>query len=127
MILGELEKQVLNHLWSAGEADAKQIHAAFSAGRSSSLNTIQSTLDRLYKKQLLSRSKQGHAFVYRTRVDREDLIAQLIRNITSDLVSQDNQSLMAAFVSLSADLGDDELDRLEAMIQNHRRKSKLQP
>ncbi|HCG79528.1 MAG TPA: TrmB family transcriptional regulator [Oceanospirillales bacterium] len=127
MILGELEKQVLNHLWSAGEADAKQIHAAFSAGRSSSLNTIQSTLDRLYKKQLLSRSKQGHAFAYRTRVDREDLIAQLIRNITSDLVSHDSQSLMAAFVSLSADLGDDELDRLEAMIQNHRRKSKLQP
>ena len=124
MILGELEKQVLNHLWSAGEADAKQIHSAFSAGRSSSLNTIQSTLDRLYKKQLLSRSKQGHAFVYRTRVDREDLIALLIRNITSDLVSQDNQSLMAAFVSLSADLGDDELDRLEAMIQNHRRKGK---
>ena len=40
MILGELEKQVLNHLWSAGEADAKQIHSAFSAGRSSSLNTI---------------------------------------------------------------------------------------
>ena len=102
MILGELEKQVLNHLWSAGEADAKQIHAAFSAGRSSSLNTIQSTLDRLYKKQLLSRSKQGHAFVYRTRVDREDLIAQLIRNITSDLVSHDSQSLMAAFVSLLA-------------------------
>ena len=127
MILGELEKQVLNHLWSAGEADAKQIHAAFSAGRSSSLNTIQSTLDRLYKKQLLSRSKQGHAFIYRTRIDREDLIAQLIRNITSDLVSQDSQSLMAAFVSLSADLGEDELDRLEAMIQKHRRKGKEHP
>ena len=125
MILGELEKRVLNHLWSAGEADAKQIHSAFSAGRSSSLEYDSEHTGPSVQKQLLSRSKQGHAFVYRTRVDREDLIAQLIRNITSDLVSQDNQSLMAAFVSLSADLGDDELsDRLEAMIQNHRRKVK---
>ncbi|MFK4754298.1 BlaI/MecI/CopY family transcriptional regulator [Oceanobacter antarcticus] len=127
MILGELEKQVLNYLWSAGEADAKQVHAAFYAERSRSLNTIQSTLDRLYKKQLLSRSKQGHAFIYRTRIDREDLIAQLIRDITSDLIRQDSESLIAAFVSLSADLGEDELNRLEAMILDHRRKGREQP
>jgi predicted transcriptional regulator len=122
MILGELEKQVLNQLWSVGEADAKQIHAIVGDERGCSLNTIQSTLDRLYKKQLLSREKQGHAFIYRARVDREDLIARLIRDITSDFVSNCSDSLMAAFVSLSADLGDSELDRLETMIREHRSK-----
>ncbi|MAE21527.1 MAG: TrmB family transcriptional regulator [Pseudomonas sp.] len=120
MVLGELEKQVLNQLWSVGEADAKQIHAALGEKRGCSLNTIQSTLDRLYKKKLLGRKKQGHAFVYSTRVDREDLIARLIRDITSDFISHDNDSLMAAFVSISVDLGDSELDRLETMIREHR-------
>lgn len=122
MVLGELEKQVLNRLWSVGAADAKQIHAALGEKRGCSLNTIQSTLDRLYKKQLLARQKQGHAFLYQARVDREELVARLIRDITSDFVSQSNDSLMAAFVSLSADLGDNELDRLEIMIREHRSK-----
>ncbi|HBS41324.1 MAG TPA: TrmB family transcriptional regulator [Oceanospirillales bacterium] len=123
MILGELEKQVLNQLWTTGEADAKQIHAALGEAQGRSLNTIQSTLDRLYKKQLLSRSKLGHAFIYRPRLDRSELIARLIRDITSDFVRQGSDSLMAAFVSLSADLGDEELDRLEALIRQHRSQS----
>jgi|ETN07SMinimDraft_1059922.scaffolds.fasta_scaffold06097_2 predicted transcriptional regulator len=123
MVLGELEKLVLNQLWSVGEADAKQIHAVIGEERGNSINTVQSTLDRLYKKQLLSRVKQGHAHIYQARIDREDLIAQLIRDITSDFVSQGRDSLMAAFVSLSADFGDDELKRLEAMIHEHRLKA----
>jgi len=47
MQLGELEKQVLQYLWNASEADAKQVHAVLGQSRGNSLNTIQSTLDRL--------------------------------------------------------------------------------
>ena len=61
MQLGELEKQVLQYLWNASEADAKQVHVVLGQSRGNSLNTIQSTLDRLFKKGLLSRTKQGHA------------------------------------------------------------------
>lgn len=120
MILGDLEKQVLNYLWDFGEADAKQVHAAFSSERSGSLNTIQSTLDRLYKKQLLNRVKSGHAYWYRARVDRESLIATLIRNVTEELKQEDQNVMMAAFVSLTAELSDHELDQLEALIESRR-------
>lgn len=120
MILGELEKQVLNYLWDQGEAGAKQIHRAFSSTRSGSLNTIQSTLDRLYKKKLLSRRKSSHAYLYRPKVERESLIAQLIRDVTQELKQQDQNVTMAAFASLTSELGDDELDQLEALIESRR-------
>ena len=80
VILGELEKQVLNYLWDNDEANAKQVHTAFNAERPGSLNTIQSTLERLYKKKLLSRRKSSHAYIYRPRVKREALMARLIRD-----------------------------------------------
>ena len=50
MNLGDLEKSVLQYFWEHQEADAKRVHAYFHAQRGGSLNTIQSTLDRLYKK-----------------------------------------------------------------------------
>ena len=120
MQLGELEKLVLQYLWSEKEADAKQVHSVLGQTRANSLSTIQSTLDRLFKKGLLSRTKQGHAHLYRTKVNREALLAKLITNVTSDFVEQGEHSLIAAFSSASANLDDAQLDKLEQLIEQQR-------
>lgn len=126
MQLGELEKIVLQYLWNKKEADAKQVHSVLGVTRGNSLNTIQSTLDRLFKKELLSRSKQGHAYCYRAKVDRESLIAQLITNVTSDFVKDGENSLIAAFSSASSQLDDAQLDTLESLIEEQRKLRKGQ-
>ncbi|PHS76278.1 BlaI/MecI/CopY family transcriptional regulator [Porticoccus sp.] len=120
MILGELEKRVLQYLWEATEADAKQAHTALTKRRGGRLNTIQSTLDRLFKKDLLTRQKEGHAYYYRAKVGREELIAQLIHNVTSDFMVEGEDHLIAAFTSFSAGLDDDKLSQLEKLIQQQR-------
>lgn len=120
MVLGELEKQVLNYLWHNREADAKQIHAAFERSRGGSLNTIQSTLDRLFKKSLLTREKCGHAYLYRPSLEREHLVARLIESVTSDFAVDGESPMFAAFASMSESLDDQELDRLEALIEARR-------
>ena len=120
MILGGLEKRVLQYLWDVTEADAKQVHAALTKRQGGTLNTIQSTLDRLFKKDLLSRQKQGHAYNYRAKVGREELIAQLIQNVTNDFISEGEDHLIAAFSSFSEGLDDDELSQLEKLIQQQR-------
>ena len=120
MQLGELEKQVLQYLWNTQEADAKQVHAVLGLTRGNTLNTIQSTLDRLFKKELLSRTKQGHAYYYRAKVDRDALLATLISNVTSDFVTEGEHSLIAAFSSASSNLNDAQLDKLEQLIEQQR-------
>lgn len=122
MQLGELEKQVLEYLWKAEPADAKQVHSYFEINRGGSLNTIQSTLDRLFKKDLLGRVKNGHAYQYFPKVERHELIGQLIKNVTHDFVSEDENSIVAAFSSISKDLDEQQLDKLEAMIEAQRQK-----
>ena len=122
MQLGELEKQVLQYLWNASEADAKQVHVVLGQSRGNSLNTIQSTLDRLFKKDLLTRQKQGHAYYYRAKVGREELIAQLIQSVTGDFISEGEDSLIAAFSSISAGLDDEKFSQLETLIQRQRQR-----
>ncbi|MET1255519.1 BlaI/MecI/CopY family transcriptional regulator [Aliikangiella maris] len=60
MRLGELEKLLLNYFWDNHQADAKAVHAYFEKQRGGTLNIIQSTLDRLYRKGLLKRQKVTH-------------------------------------------------------------------
>lgn len=121
MNLGELEKLVLQHVWETREVDAKQVYAHFQKTRGGTLNTIQSTLDRLFKKGLLSREKQGHAFRYRAAVGRNEFIGQLINSITSDFGSSNESPLLAAFSSLSSELDNSELDELERLIEEKRK------
>ena len=120
MNLGELEKLILNYFWQTTVADAKQVYAHFEKSRGGTLNTIQSTLDRLYKKDLLRREKIGHAFQYRAAKQRKDFIAGLIKDTTNDFTKPNEDTIMAAFVSLSSELNDEQLGQLEQLIKNHR-------
>jgi predicted transcriptional regulator len=125
MHLGELEKQVLQFLWSTDHADAKQVHAHFRKCRGGSLNTIQSTLDRLFKKGLLLREKQGHAFQYKAALDRQVFIGQLIKSVTSDFSAKDENPLLAAFTSITSEFDEDQLEELERLIDARRTKTQV--
>lgn len=110
MRLGELEKMILNYLWSIDSADAKQIHRHFERFRGGTLSTIQSTLERLYEKLMVKREKHGHAYVYRAAMEKKAFLRELIRNVTQDFLDQDDIFLSVRF-----------LDNQE---KNHLRRSK---
>lgn len=126
MTLGELEKAVLQFFWSHQSADAKQVHAYFEARRGGSLNTIQSTLDRLFKKGLLKREKRSHAYVYYQAMTKDAFIGALVADVTKDFFRPTENVLRAAFTSMSSGLSDDELSELEAMIEKQRRNGRTE-
>jgi predicted transcriptional regulator len=120
MHLGELEKLVLKYFWQIKVADVKQVYAHFEKSRGGTLNTIQSTLDRLFKKGLLKRDKEGHAYQYRAAKPRKDFIGELIKDVANDFTAGDEDSILAAFVSLSSELNDGQLEQLESLIKGYR-------
>jgi predicted transcriptional regulator len=121
LVLGELEKQVLLYFWRIESADAKGVHAHFRKIRGGSLNTIQSTLDRLYKKGLLTRHKEAHAYQYQAAVDRKAFIGSLIQEVADEYSRGDDDGMLAAFVSFSAELDSRHLDTLEELIRRYRK------
>lgn len=117
--LGALEIAVLEHLWQVPEASAKEVHAALGAARGISVNTVQSTLERLYRKKLLKRAKAGHAFRYSAQVPREQLVADLINDVLGRF-GGDTASSLAAFVEAADRLDEEALNALEAELKKRR-------
>jgi predicted transcriptional regulator len=118
--LGELEMAVLEHLWSHGEFDAKGVYSALGKTRGISHNTIQSTLERLFKKKLLARQKISHAYIYRAVVNRDELIGRMIKDVVQTLSKENTDGMLAAFVDIAARTDDAHLDRLEQLINEYR-------
>ena len=69
--LGPLEQELLSALWMRGSATVREMIDA--GGINLAYTTVMTTLDRLYKKQLLNRSAEGRAFRYFPRYTQEEL------------------------------------------------------
>jgi predicted transcriptional regulator len=69
--LGPLEQQLLSALWMRGSATVRELLDAGDVNLA--YTTVMTTLDRLYKKQLLNRAAERRAFRYSPRYTREEL------------------------------------------------------
>ena len=123
-LLGELESAVMNHLWLGGDGEAKAVHEKLGKRRGITLNTIQSTLKRLYEKGF-RRDKVSHAHVYAPALTREQFHRGLIGGLVEGLLHQHSESVVSAFVDLAERAGPETLDRLEALIAERRRERKV--
>jgi len=68
--LGPLEITVMEILWTHGECNVHDVTHRLS--RPLAYTTVMTTLDRLYKKELLARRKADRAFLYSPRYSRAE-------------------------------------------------------
>ncbi len=119
--LGELEFQILEHLWQVGEADVLQTHATVGVPRKISVNTVGSALERLFKKHLVTREKVSHAYRYQPVMDRDTFMAQRMVAAAGGLQALSQQGLLSAFIDAVTDASEETLDELERLIRDKRR------
>lgn len=110
----------MEHLWSHGPCGVKAVHRAVGARRRITLNTVQSTMERLYRKGLLEREKVSHAYVYSAKESRESFGARVVEEIVSRVLGGETEPMLVAFVNVTARAGKEHLDRLERMIAERR-------
>src|SRR5436189_47837 len=113
--VGPLELAVLDALWTGGPADVQSVHAAVGSPRGLARNTIQSTLERLVRKQLVTRHKRGRAFEYRVAVSRAEWAARALSELLDAIPRSDASLMVATFVDLTERAGAASLDQLEAL------------
>lgn len=95
--LGTREVEVLEILWAEQSASAQEVLAKLEGARLS-LSTVQSTLERLHRKQLLARSKVGRAYHYRALVSQSQLISGLMNDLADDVAAGKLAPMLSGFV-----------------------------
>ncbi len=122
--LGDLELEVLDHLWAVGEADVTETHSAVGRARNNTVNTVGSALERLYRKGLVRRTKVSHAYRYRAALEREAFQARRMVDAVGGAKALADFGVLAAFVDAVAETDTESLDQLSALIADRKRKRK---
>lgn len=107
---------MLEEVWHAGAIDAKGVHACVGRLRATSLNTVQSALERLFRKGLLQREKISHAYRYTANISRQELVGRLIESTVRRIAGDRPEVLMSAFFDFVLEADDEQLRQLEALI-----------
>jgi predicted transcriptional regulator len=123
VVLGDLELALMDCLWTNGECDVKDTHKLVGRPRGITLNTTQSTLQRLHKKGLLNREKISHAFVYSPAVARDEFNRDAVRSVVETYMHGEPESMLTTFVDIAESVSPELLDRFEAIIAERLQKN----
>jgi predicted transcriptional regulator len=121
--LGVLEREVMDAVWTAGEVTVRDAQSRLP--RRVAYTTVMTTLDRLFKKGLVLRTRAGKAFVYRAAGSRQQTEAAMASGVVTGLLA--GGAAMPILSNLVDAVGRHEdaadlLDALEQMVRDTRRR-----
>jgi predicted transcriptional regulator len=120
--LGALEREVMAIAWRHDEISVRDVCARMSTAVA--YTTVMTTMDRLFKKRLLSRRRVGRAFVYRAAATREELEGAVANELVHSLLQRPGGEPLPILSSLVDAVSDRDralLDDLERLIREKRR------
>src|SRR6478672_13789915 len=122
LALGKLERAVLDETWQRREVSVRDIYLAFE--ERVAYTTLMTTLDRLFKKRLLERRKDGRAFLYAAVVSRDDLDRGIKEDVVDGLLghgADEVEPVLACIVDTISERDRELLDELDRLVQEKKR------
>lgn len=80
-----LELQCLTALWSMGEANVQAVRDLLAPSKPLAYTTVMTMLERLTRKEVLSRRKVGRSYVYTPLVTRDEVRRLAIQELVESL------------------------------------------
>lgn len=120
--LGPLELSVMEVVWQTGACNVRDVVQQLD--RDLAYTTVMTTMDRLYKKGLLDRTKCDRAFIYSERISKDAWERQRTDDLLAGFLTGTQPSrelLLSCLVDAVGEHDPDLLDQLEEKIQSKRR------
>jgi len=119
LILGPLETEVMEILWSSGECTVRGV--VLRLNRSIAYTTVMTTMDRLFRKKLVSRRMQGQAYLYWPIVTCREWKERVARDVVAKLLAGSRASrevLLACLLEAAAQSDELLLREIEKTLRN---------
>lgn len=121
--LSRRERQIMDVIYREGRATAAEVRAGLADPPSYS--AVRAHLRTLEEKGHLRHEEDGPRYVYHPVTPRTEATASALRRVLRTFFDDSTEKAVAALLDLGAgELGDEELTRLSAMIEQARREGR---
>lgn len=121
-IQGELQVQIMSVLWRLEEGTVEQVRSALPSRYRGAYTTVQTVLNRLAERGLLTRRKERNTLVYVPRLSEAEYLSKSIEHTLSGASSEARQVALAQLVGGLERKQLSELQKLAKQIDRRRAK-----
>jgi predicted transcriptional regulator len=118
-LTGELQLQVMSAVWRLGSPTVEEVRTALPPRYRGAYNTVQTVLNRLVERGLLTRRKSGNAFLYRARLTEAQYLS---RSISHTLAGASMDARQEALAQLIGGLKESEISDLRQLARDMKRR-----
>ena len=120
--LHDLEAAVMTVVWEHARDDVsvRDVMVGLRPERDLAYTTVMTTMDRLAKRELLLRRKEGRAWIYRPAMDRNGFLSLVARQTLDGLPAGARRSALAWFMDEVSEADAADLDFLAELIDRKR-------
>lgn len=120
-ILGHLEQEILDILWSKGEATGKEIFDGIRRTREIALTTVLTVLERLTNKKFVKKARGESVYIFRPAYTRDEFARKVSGEMLRSIFEISANGASVSFVDILADTHPLELDRLTSLIESKKK------
>ena len=120
--LGELQRTVLETVWSLGEANVHQVRERLATKKKLAYTTVLSAMQKLEKAGWLSHRAEGKTYIYFATASREQAGAGSVRGLLKRVFAGDAMAMFQHLIRES-NLNADELGELKRLIEQKENKA----
>jgi len=116
--LGALEAKAMDAAWRLGRFNVREMVDALDQGLA--YTTVMTTLDRLYKKGLLSREREGRAFFYKPLLSSDEIQVGIAGDVFSGLIDDATKRIEPVLAYIVDAVSEKDLmllDELERLVR----------
>jgi len=118
--LSETQLEIMNVIWSAGEATVGEVWKALARRRKVARNTVLTLMERLEKKGWLRRRADGHIYTYSAAVGREATLGKIVGRLVETAFDGSAEGLVMALLD-DRGVTSAEAKRIRGMIDKAKR------
>lgn len=115
VIQGELQLQLMSAMWRLQEGTVEQIRQAVPARYQSAYTTVQTVLNRLAERGMLTRQRRGNTIVYAPAISEDEYVAQTVESALSSATPGARDAVLARLIG---GLEKDELSELRKLAKD---------
>lgn len=109
-------------LWRRGEASVNDVIEDLPRGRDLAYTTVKTVMTRLAEKGYLRRRSRAKAYVYEATRTREEFLRAASEEVLRGVLVDFGEPVLAHLIGSVPGLDRETLDRLQARIEEHRRR-----
>ena len=114
--LSDSQMEIMQEIWTRGEATVSEVWQAVSAKRSVARNTTLTVMDRLERKGWLTKRAVANAHLYKAVVNQKKTLGQIVKDLVKNAFEGAAGQMIVAMLE-SSELTADELDSISAIIE----------